>query len=131
MLLIRYCTYTQNVTCKCETVQCNWEAKKSVKFRNSENMTEKTIKIDLSIYKQEVITATVHKFTDKCFISQSKADEEIQVTFTAKSEQLVNFELLEKEFENELIDQQIRHATEQKFGHIRNLIVEKAFAPIS
>lgn len=85
----------------------------------------------MNIYKQEVITATIYKFTDKCFISQSKADEEIQVTFTAKSEQLVNFELLEKEFENELIDQQIRYDTEQKFGHIRNLIVEKAFSSIS
>ena len=94
-------------------------------------MTGKIITVDLSIYKQEVITAAVYKFTDKCFISQSKVDGEIQVTFRAKSEQSINFELLEKEFENELIDQQIRHDTEQKFGHIRNLIVEKAFAPIS
>ncbi|NLA25331.1 MAG: His-Xaa-Ser system protein HxsD [Bacteroidales bacterium] len=94
-------------------------------------MTYKTITVDLSIYKQEVITATVYKFTDKCFISQSKEGEEIQVTFAAKSEQPINFELLEKEFKNELIDQQIRHDIEQKFGYIRNLIVEKAFAPVS
>ena len=94
-------------------------------------MTEKTITVDLSIYKQEVITAAVYKFTDKNFVSQNKIDSTIQVTFTAKPEQTVSFELLEKEFENELIDQQIRHVTEQKFGHIRNLIVEKAFAPIS
>ena len=94
-------------------------------------MEEKTITVDLSIYKQEVITAAVYKFTDRCFVSQNKTDNEIQVIFTAKPEQAVNFELLEKEFKNELIDQQIRHDTEQKFGHIRNLIVEKAFAPIS
>jgi len=94
-------------------------------------MTEKTITVDLGIYKQEVITVAVYKFTDKCFVSQNKADNAIQVTFTEKPEQTVNFEMLKKEFENELIDQQIRYDTEQKFGHIRNLIVEKAFAPIS
>ena len=94
-------------------------------------MTEKTIKIDLNIYKQEVVTAAIYKFTDKYFVSQNKEDNTIQVTFSEKPEQAVNFELLEKKFENELIDQQIRYDTEQKFGHIRNLIVEKAFSPIS
>jgi len=94
-------------------------------------MTEKIITVDLNIYKQEVITATVYKFTDKYFVSQNKVNNIIQVTFSEKSEQAVNFDLLEKEFENELIDQQIRYDTEQKFGHIRNLIVEKAFSPIS
>jgi len=94
-------------------------------------MTEKTIKIDLNIYNQEVVTAAVYKFTDKCFVSQNKTDNTIQVTFTEKPEQAINFELLEKEFENELIDQQVRYNTEQKFGHIRNLIVEKAFSQIS
>jgi len=94
-------------------------------------MTEKTVKIDLNIYKQEVVMAAVYKFTDKYFVSQNKEDNTIQVTFSEKPEQAVNFELLEKKFENELIDQQIRYDTEQKFGHIRNLIVEKAFSPIS
>jgi His-Xaa-Ser system protein HxsD len=39
--------------------------------------------------------------------------------------------LLEKEFNNELIDQQVRYDTELKFGEIRNLIVKQAFAPIT
>ncbi|MDR3093617.1 MAG: His-Xaa-Ser system protein HxsD [Bacteroidales bacterium] len=99
-------------------------------------MTEKfqnklTVNVDLNIYKQEVITSAIHKFTDKCFVSQNKADNVIQVAFSVKSEQSVSLELLVKEFENELIDQQVRYDTEQKFGHIRNLIVQQAFAPIS
>jgi His-Xaa-Ser system protein HxsD len=89
------------------------------------------IKVDLNIYKHEVITSAVYKFTDKCFVSQNKTENEIQVTFSAKPEQSVDFDLLSKEFENELIDQQVRYDTEQKFGHIRNLIVEKAFSPLS
>jgi His-Xaa-Ser system protein HxsD len=94
-------------------------------------LQEKTVKVDLNIYKQEVITATVYKFTGRHFVSQNKVDNDVEVTFTAKPEQAVNFDLLAKEFENELIDQQVRYDTEQKFGHIRNLIVEKAFNPIS
>ncbi|MDR1653725.1 MAG: His-Xaa-Ser system protein HxsD [Prevotellaceae bacterium] len=89
------------------------------------------IKVDLSIYKQEVITSAVYKFTEKCFVSQSKTENEVQVTFTEKLEQSVNFDLLNKEFENELIDQQVRYLTEQKFGHIRDMIVEKTFSPIN
>ena len=96
-------------------------------MKEKENLT---VKVDLSIYKHEVITAAVYKFTDKCFVSQNKIDNLITVTFKAKSEYSVNFELLEKEFENELIDQQVRYDTEQKFGYIRDLIVKKAFAPI-
>jgi len=89
------------------------------------------LKVDLSIYRQDVITLAVYKFTDKCFISQGKIENEVQITFTVKPAQTMNLELLAKEFENELIDQQVRYDTEQKFGHIRNLIVEKAFSPIS
>jgi His-Xaa-Ser system protein HxsD len=89
------------------------------------------IKVDLSIYKQEAITAAVYRFTDRYFVSQNGVDNGIEVTFTAKSENAVNSDLLAKEFENELIDQQVRYDTEQKFGEIRNLIVKQAFAPIS
>lgn len=94
-------------------------------------LQEKTVKVDLNIYKQEVITATAYKFTGQRFVSQNRVENGINVTFTAKAEQTVNFDLLEKEFENELIDQQVRYDSEQKFGYIRNLIVEKAFNPIS
>jgi len=89
------------------------------------------IKVDLNIYNQEVITVAVYKFTDKCFVSQNKVDNDIEVTLTAKPDQAVNFDLMEKQFESELIDQQVRYDTEQKFGEIRNLIVKQAFAPIS
>jgi His-Xaa-Ser system protein HxsD len=90
-----------------------------------------TLNVYLSIHKQEVITSTIHKFTDKYFVSQNKVDNVIQITFTAKPEQSVSLELLAKDFENELIDQQVRYDTEQKFGEIRNLIVQQAFAPIN
>ena len=39
--------------------------------------------------------------------------------------------IVPKQFCNELIDQQIRYDTEQKFGKIRDMIVEEAFKPIT
>ncbi|GHT08976.1 hypothetical protein AGMMS49525_18070 [Bacteroidia bacterium] len=87
--------------------------------------------INLDLYKQEVITSAAYKFTDRCFVSQAKKENVVIVSFQVKPEQSVDFELLTKEFNNELIDQQIRYYTEQKFGDIRNRIVEKAFSPIS
>lgn len=90
-----------------------------------------TVIVNLDIYKQEVITSAVYKFTGKYFVSQSKVEAGIEVTFTAKSEQTADYVLLSKKFENELIDQQIRYDTEQKFGHIRDMIVEEAFKPIT
>jgi His-Xaa-Ser system protein HxsD len=103
------------------------------KATNTKNManTLLKIKVDLNIYKQKVITSAIYKFTDRCSISQNKEGDVVFVSFQVKSEQEVNFDVLEKEFENELIDQQVRYDTEQKFGYIRNLIVEKAFSPVS
>lgn len=94
----------------------------------SENLT---VIVNLDIYKQEVITSAVYKFTGKHFVSQNKVETGIQVTFVAKPEQITDYVLLSKEFENELIDQQIRYDTERKFGHIRDMIVEEAFKPVT
>jgi len=90
------------------------------------------IKIDLNIYNQKVITSTVYKFTDKYYISQECNDKTISVSFSNKSDNTtIDWIFLKKEFENELINQQVRYDVEQKFGYIRNLIVEKAFSPIN
>lgn len=87
--------------------------------------------VSLDIYKQEVITAAIYKFTDKCFVSQDIIGNSIKVVFMAKQEQPVDLILISREFENELIDQQIRYDTISKFGHIRDMIVEEAFKPVS
>jgi His-Xaa-Ser system protein HxsD len=53
------------------------------------------------------------------------------ISFEPKKENDTNHFMPEKEFENLLIDQQIRIETEKQFGHIRNLIMKKAFAPVT
>lgn len=90
-----------------------------------------TVIVNIDIYRQEVITSAIYKFTGEYYVSQEKVKTGIQVTFAAKSGQVADLDILSKEFENALIDQQIRYDTEQKFGHIRDMIVEEAFKPVS
>ena len=40
-------------------------------------------------------------------------------------------EVIPKQFCNELIDQQIRYNTNVQFGHIRDMIVQEAFKPVT
>jgi His-Xaa-Ser system protein HxsD len=93
---------------------------------------KKEVCVDLRIYRQEALTAAVYKFTDRCFVEQMRNDNNfVLVGFQLQPEQEIDLDLLVKQFENELIDQQIRYDTEQKFGSIRDHIVEKAFSSIS
>ena len=52
----------------------------------------------------------------------------VSVTFESKEDKLD--ESIVKQFCNDLIDQQLREITTEKFGHIRDLIVEEAFKPV-
>ena len=57
--------------------------------------------VDMALYAKEAIVAACYKLTDRFFVH------------------------------HELIDQQVRHNTNLQFGHIRELIVEEAFKPVS
>jgi His-Xaa-Ser system protein HxsD len=83
------------------------------------------------MYCQKAITAAVYKFTGDYFISQKTSGERVEVIFQKKPGADADFSLLSNLFENELIDQQVRLEVEEKFGAIRNLIVQKAFSPIN
>lgn len=88
--------------------------------------------IDLNLYSEKSITATIYKYTDKFFVYQntmSNDDKQVCVTFESKESKLD--ESIVKQFCNDLIDQQLREITTDKYGYIRDLIVEEAFKPIS
>lgn len=88
--------------------------------------------IDLNLYSEKAITATVYRYTDKYFVYQSTMqsdDKQVCVIFESKDGALD--ESIVKQFCNDLIDQQLREITTEKYGHIRDLIVEEAFKPVS
>lgn len=54
----------------------------------------------------------------------------VNVCFESKDNSKVT-EDVPKRFCNELIDQQIRYNTNAQFGHIRDMIVQEAFKPVT
>lgn len=90
------------------------------------------VTINLNLYSTKAITATVYRYTDKFFVYQdtmSGDDKQVCVIFESKDGELD--EKIVKQFCNDLIDQQLREITTEKYGHIRDLIVEEAFKPVS
>lgn len=88
---------------------------------------------DLRLYKPEAITAALYIFSKNYFIHQKIDDDNNNlaiIIFESKNGSSVSPDV-PKQFCNELIDQQLRFDVNKKFGHIRDLIVEEAFKPVS
>lgn len=91
------------------------------------------ISVDTSLYAKEVITAAIYKFSHLFYIHQQTDtcnQTIVNVCFESKENSKVT-EDIPKQFCNELIDQQIRYNTNAKFGHIRDMIAQEAFKPIT
>ena len=86
--------------------------------------------VDMALYAKESLAAAYYKFTDRFYVHQQTDGENIVVVFESKDGNTITEETV-KLFCNELIDQQVRVNTNQQFGHIRDLIVEEAFKPVS
>ena len=88
------------------------------------------IVVDMSLYAKESLVAACYKCTDRLFIHQQSMGNNVEVVFESKEGNAVT-DVVVKQFCNELIDQQVRYNTNQQFSHIRDLIVEEAFKPVS
>ena len=88
------------------------------------------VHVDLCLYAKEAIIAACYKFTDRFYLHQQTQGNNIVVVFESKEGNIVDEQTV-KHFCNELIDQQVRYNINQQFGHIRDLIVEEAFKPVS
>ena len=86
--------------------------------------------VDMAIFTKESLVAACYKFTDRFYIHQHTSGNNVIATFETKDGNYIS-DVIVKQFCNELIDQQVRFNTNQQFGHIRDLIVEEAFKPVS
>lgn len=86
--------------------------------------------VDMALYAKESLVAACYKFTDRFFIHQQTSGNNVIVVFEAMDGNAIS-KVVVKQFCNELIDQQVRFNMNQQFGHIRELIVEEAFKPVS
>lgn len=96
-----------------------------------------SLKIDLRLYSKDALCAVLYELSGDYDIEQEvdKSDENfVQVTLLPRkdvSEALIAKGDLEHTLTRMLIDQQLRIHINSEFGHIRDLIVEEAFKPIS
>ena len=86
--------------------------------------------VEMALYAKEALVSACYKFTDRFYVHQQIDGENIVVMFESKDCNTITEERV-KQFCNELIDQQVRYNTNHQFGHIRDLIVEEAFKPVS
>lgn len=91
------------------------------------------VSVDLALYSKDVITAAIYKFSHLFYIHQQTDKNNpnlVIVIFESKEDNALTANI-PKQFCNELIDQQLRHNVNEQFGHIRDMIVEEAFRPVS
>lgn len=98
------------------------------------NTSNKTITVTLSktFYEKAAIFQSAYRFTDRCHVDIKPGEgDTVAVSFTLKEDHMGDVDHLIKEFNNEVIDQQLRLDLEKRYGRLRELIYEHAFSPIS
>ena len=87
-----------------------------------------TLLVDESIYSRETLLRTCYWFTDRCYLFVSRSGPNlfsVRIRVKARASDLGT---ISGEFENALIDQQVRQDIEGETARLRELIVAKAFA---
>jgi His-Xaa-Ser system protein HxsD len=89
---------------------------------------EITLLVDDAIYGRTAVLKTCYWFTDRCFIFIYRHDEQhLAIRLAAKSNSQ-DLEPITGEFENALLDHQLRFEIARETTTLRDLIVAKAFA---
>ena len=89
--------------------------------------------VDKSLYSREAVSATVYRFSGDYYVSVETCpnnDDKYIVSIEKREMDFCESEL-KNSFIKELTDQQVRLDIEARFGHIRDLIVEEAFKPVT
>lgn len=87
------------------------------------------IEIDRSMFARETILAACNNYLSDYYFDITLKDNNIYLVAIRLKPHNTNIPLnLEKDFRNNLIDQQLRNDLEKEFGAARTLLVEKAFS---
>lgn len=92
------------------------------------------INLDRATFTSEAIIAAGYRFTDIFFVAIIPSEDEhsISVSLEPKPENTGIFiDNFSGTFINEVIDQQLRLNLEKNFGHLRNVITDFAFSPLT
>lgn len=88
------------------------------------------ITIDNNLFDKEVIIQTTYKYIGDYFVECITEGLSTHVLLRSKNGEGID-EFIPQQFQNDLIDQSLRYKLSAQFGHIREKIIEEAFAPIN
>ena len=88
------------------------------------------LSVQNDLFEKEAILNASYKFTNKCYIYIEQNDSFTEIYFQSKDEN-DDLELIALNFNNELLDQQVRLNTGREFKGIREELVRKAFSTVT
>ena len=88
------------------------------------------VPVDLTVYSLDAALRAAYKFTDRCFalVQRNPEREGEAVVYLVGRSRSADLSALALEFQNELLDQQLRCRLEEQFKDVRTLIVAQAFS---
>jgi His-Xaa-Ser system protein HxsD len=87
--------------------------------------------LDANVYRLAAIKKAAYKFGDRCFVQIETAPSgRVRVVLRPKSATIAGEEL-KGEFENEVLDQELREVVQQETEAVRNLLLAQAFSATS
>jgi His-Xaa-Ser system protein HxsD len=90
--------------------------------------SEITLLVDDAIYNRIAVLKTCYWFTDRCYIFIYRDDEQHLAVRLARKSGNLSLDEIVGEFENALLDHQLRFEIANETATLRELIVAKAFA---
>ena len=88
------------------------------------------LSVQNDLFEKDAILNASYKFTNKCFINIEQKESDTEIYFQSKNEN-EDLELIALNFNNELIDQQVRLNTGREFKNIREELIRKAFSTVT
>jgi His-Xaa-Ser system protein HxsD len=95
------------------------------------NGVEKILTFDTSVYRLNAVKKAAYRFGDRCYVQvEVLPTGQTRVTLKPKR-RLENTEQLAGEFQNEVLDQELREVVAAETETVRNLILAHAFSETS
>jgi len=91
---------------------------------------DSVIRVDANVYQIDDVFKVFYIFSDEIFFYITKKADEYEVHFSLK-EDSKDDETIGKRIHEQLNVQRIKSIVDGESGHIRDLIVARAFAPIN
>lgn len=93
-----------------------------------QSVSEITLLVDETIYSRIAVLKTCYWFTNRCYVFISRHDEQHLAVRLSSKPSGIGLAAIAGEFENALLDHQLRFEISRETATIRELIVAKAFA---